>query len=355
MRRFLTQYWFLLALLVLLAWGTKAHASLTPLTELDWLRDGNLFLVMLVMVLPLEFRQLWDTIRRPLAPGLAIAITYGLAPFLATLIAPLIGPEFGPGLLVAAALPCTMASAAVWTRRAGGNDAIALTVTAVTNFSCFLVLPLLLRWMIGAAAEKAQIDTGALSRQLFLLVVVPIVLGQLLRLNACVASFAARHKLLLSNLTQIGVLFQVFLGAIQTGNRWSQGQGQSTIQDFALMVAAVSGLHLLLFVVGYFSAQGLRLQRGDAIAVGFSGSQKTLMVGLQVAEKLGFSIMPLICYHVLQLFYDTLIAERFRQTAPTHEHITPAAEIKTEKTLVSPKPSGQRKNRKQKPRRKRQR
>ena len=49
------------------------------------------------------------------------------------------------------------------------------------------------------------------------------------------------------------------------------------------------------------------------IAVGISGSQKTLMVGLQVCLDLGITILPMVAFHVAQLLVDTLIADRMRQ------------------------------------------
>ena len=52
------------------------------------------------------------------------------------------------------------------------------------------------------------------------------------------------------------------------------------------------------------------------MAVGFASSQKTLMIGLSTAISLGFSIIPIIFYHALQLIVDTVLAERLRATAP---------------------------------------
>ena len=63
-------------------------------------------------------------------------------------------------------------------------------------------------------------------------------------------------------------------------------------------------------VIGKF----LRFTREDQIAVAFAGSQKTLTVGLLVAMALQVSILPMVWYHVSQLFIDTLIADRFRTT-----------------------------------------
>ena len=49
------------------------------------------------------------------------------------------------------------------------------------------------------------------------------------------------------------------------------------------------------------------------IAIGLSGSQKTLMVGLQIAIDCGVSVIPMITYHLGQLLIDTIVADRWRR------------------------------------------
>ena len=51
----------------------------------------------------------------------------------------------------------------------------------------------------------------------------------------------------------------------------------------------------------------------DAIAVAFSGSQKTLMVGAYIALAVGpLAILPMVAYHAAQLIVDTLVADWWR-------------------------------------------
>ena len=48
-----------------------------------------------------------------------------LLPLLACLLGPLLPlPDLGVGLLLCASVPCTLSSAVLWTRLAGGNDPI---------------------------------------------------------------------------------------------------------------------------------------------------------------------------------------------------------------------------------------
>ena len=48
------------------------------------------------------------------------------------------------------------------------------------------------------------------------------------------------------------------------------------------------------------------------MAVAFAGSQKTLMVGMKVSLDANFSVLPMVTYHIGQLFIDTLLADWLR-------------------------------------------
>ncbi len=76
-----------------------------------------------------------------------------------------------------------------------------------------------------------------------------------------------------------------------------------------LSVVLMLVVHALVLVAGVAIAKSLGMNRSEQIAVAFSGSQKTLMVALSVAASLGVTIIPLVAYHSLQLFIDTLIAD----------------------------------------------
>jgi sodium/bile acid cotransporter 7 len=260
---------------------------------------------------------------------LAVLMTFGLLPLVAWGLSRFLGDEQAAGLLVAATTPCTLASAAVWTRRAGGNDAVALVVTIVTNGICFVVTPLWLAWMIG---REIQIDTAQMTQKLGLLVVLPMAAAQLLRVFRPVGRWATRSKTPLGVLAQCGVLSMVFLGAIRTGMQFRESDGLASVGfELVIMLVLVLVVHTSIFFVGFGLAAVFRMSRGDRIAVGFAGSQKTLMVGLQVAMDAHASILPMISYHVGQLVIDTLIADRLRQTGQANPTVqAPASSPETD-------------------------
>jgi sodium/bile acid cotransporter 7 len=213
------------------------------------------------------------------------------------------------GVLVAAATPSTLASASVWTRRAGGNDAVAIMVTVITNATCFLVTPF---WLLTTTGQAAEISAGPMISKLALVVVLPMTVAQLMRTVGPIGKWATERKVPLGVLAQTGILTMVFFGSIQTGHRL---QGFRALLSFELLVVlvAVIVIHVGMLITGVILARALHLNRPDQIAVGFSGSQKTLMVGLQMSMELGFNIIPMVFYHVSQLLIDTLFVDLFRR------------------------------------------
>src|SRR5262245_9156311 len=126
MRAFLRQRWFLLLLL-----GGVALAWLRP----DWLRPATRWLepraavapALFLMAWTLESRSLLSAFLQPWPALWAVGISYGALPALGWLAGTLLpDADLRLGLLIVASVPCTLASAVLWTRMAGGCDATAL-------------------------------------------------------------------------------------------------------------------------------------------------------------------------------------------------------------------------------------
>jgi sodium/bile acid cotransporter 7 len=126
------------------------------------------------------------------------------------------------------------------------------------------------------------------------------------------ADFATRRKQRLGIVSQVGVLYVVTLGAMQSAHAWSAGQAEAW-SSWAIMLALIAGFHLGLFFMGLGVSRGLGMAEGDCRAVAISGSQKTFMIGAEIGLTLGLSILPLLIYHVFQLFADTYLADRLRR------------------------------------------
>ena len=148
------------------------------------------------------------------------------------------------GLVIAAAVPCTIASATVWTRWPVGTKRSVSWSPSVTNLACFLVTPAWVWFIIGRASKTEPFSAMAL--HLLLIVVLPIVVAQLLRLVPGVAEFATARKPLLSILAQGGLLSIVLLGAVHSGLQLADLKGQLAVVAWHLMwmMILVASVHL---------------------------------------------------------------------------------------------------------------
>lgn len=327
------RHWFLLILAAALASGLLLPEALAPYTR-RIPRDGLLSATMFFMALPLEVALIWHAVRRPQAVLLGIAINSGLLPLTAWLVSLSLRPDLAVGLLVAGSVPSTLASAAVWTRRAGGNDAVAALITLITNLTCFIVTPF---WLMVTTGSQLRTEISGLQMagELMLVVVVPMLLGQLARLYRPLAGWATRHKPSLSLAAQWGILSMVFVAAVEAGMKLQSGETVVGALGWLSMIASVVVVHTSMLAAGHLLGAALRLSRPDRIAVGFGGSQKTLMIGVNTALESfgGLAMFPMVAYHVFQLLIDAVVADRLAERGKTQtaavgpEQLEPEAAI----------------------------
>ncbi|MCA9048468.1 MAG: bile acid:sodium symporter [Planctomycetaceae bacterium] len=321
----LKQHWFLVGLLVLIPLGLTLGGSaksavaerLVDSLPTAWCTATILFL----MSVTLDSGRLWDSLRRPWPVLTACIVNQLVIPLLAL---PLLllqkSDDLKVGLLIAAAVPCTMAAASVWTRRAGGNDAVSLLVTLLTNGLCFLVTPAWLsfgtRWF-GTVGPDNGLQFGTMVASLTLAALIPAATGQLLRLSRRARLFVDQKKSCLSTLAQCIILTLVFVSAFRGGRKFgadTMSADQLRHSEFALVWACCIGLHLAAMLVAWWTTGLTRFTTDDRFACVIAGSQKTLPIGILVSQSTGmpFSLMPMLMYHASQLFIDTWIADRMK-------------------------------------------
>ena len=308
MKNFLTRYWFLIGLAVAMLVGWRAAEPLSTISAQAGLRNAIVLLVMFLMALPLPLGMITATIRQPWAALLATLVNFGWLPLVAWALSGAVDPAFRAGFLVVAATPCTLASAAVWTRRGKGNEVTALMTTVLTNASSFLITPLIVFLLLG---QTAEIEVASMVWKLGLLVLLPMILAQVLALREPVGRWAQLHKISLNTVAQALLLIIVLLGTVQSVLKMSAAPSPPLTHALGLILMC-SLLHGCVLVSGWWIARLLGFSPADQVAVAFAGSQKTLMIGLLVSMQLGVSLLPMVVYHATQLVIDTLVADRFR-------------------------------------------
>jgi sodium/bile acid cotransporter 7 len=313
-KRFFDRSWFLLALLT-----AAALAGIAP----HWFcwagRIDPRFIVapaLFLMGWTLPSRSLGRAMVRPWPALWAFTISYGALPALAWAIGSLFAvDDFRIGLLIMACGPCTLASAILWTRMAGGDDAIALFVVLLTTTTSWLVTPALLQLLTGTIVA---VDTRAMMIDLLVTMVLPIALGQLCRASLTLSRIASHYRRVLSIISQVLILLVLLKAAVFLSVRL---RAETVLPDglaLGLLIGACLGVHLAALSAGLWSSRWLRFEHAARVAVAFAGSQKTLPVALLIYERYflhyPLAVVPLVLYHFGQLFVDTLIAERLHRS-----------------------------------------
>lgn len=324
--------WFLISLLTLISSGLVIGAQTSPesverFKALVPTRPLTAF-VLLLMAFSLNSQQLKASFKAPAPVVWACLVNFGLLPLMGVFLMRFqLTPDFRIGLMIAATTPCTLAAASVWTRKAGGNDAVSLLTTLVTNTACFALTPF---WLNYGTSRSVPLDATALMQRLVLIVLIPTLLGQALRLPGRAAEFATKHKTAIGVVAQSCILLLVFLSAVGSGVQLQKADIGTQLNAVLLVWSCCIVMHVVALAVAWSGGGLFGFERRDRIAAAFAGSQKTLPIGVYLATDpavfgganvvdglpVPFAVFPMLMFHASQLFIDTIVADRLARRGP---------------------------------------
>jgi sodium/bile acid cotransporter 7 len=310
MRDFLARRWFLVLLALGLGLAWFRPGWLRPMTERVPLR-GAVALALFLTAWSLESRSLLQALLRP-APALwALAVSYGALPALAWGVGSLLPlADQRVGLLIMGSVPCTLASAVLWTRLGGGNEALALLIIVLSTATSWLATT---PWLTLATGVAVRPNTADLMANLALVLIVPVALGQCARALPGVAAALTRHKALNSGMGRLLILAILLKAAVDLTGHFAH----LTLGVVLTTAGACVVVHLSALALGLWGGRALGFPRADCIAIAFGGSQKTLPValflfGAYYQNDYPLAVVALVLYHVGQLVLDTFVADALR-------------------------------------------
>lgn len=312
MKRFFLRRWFLLLLTSGAALACIRPNWLRPLT--DPLDPRPLVAVSLfLMGWGLESRSLWRALVRPWPALWAVIITYGALPpfgWLASHVLP--DADLRVGVTIISAVPCTLASAVLWTRMAKGNEATALLVIMLTTGASWLVTS---SWLaILVSGTEMRLDLLGMMRELLLALVVPVGLAQLCRGRQRLARLADRWRELGGVVAQLLILSIIFKAAVKVADGLRAQSWNLAWESLAGAAALCVAIHLSALATGLFTGKFWGFERAERTAIAFSCSQKTLPVAILLFDgyfknTYPLAAAPILFYHIGQLIVDTYIAD----------------------------------------------
>ena len=216
------------------------------------------------------------------------------------------------GMLYLCLLPSTIQSSLAFTSIAGGNVPAAMCSATLSSLIGALATPLLVAMF---ASARGGAPTADAIREIALLLVAPLVAGQLLR--PWIGGFVLRQKAILSA-TDRGSILLVVYGAF--GHAVSAGLWHALpISGFAIMIVIEALVLAFMLCATYAAAKAFGFNREDTIAIVFCGSKKSLAAGVPMAgvlfpgPQLGMILLPTMLFHQMQLMVCAVLARRWAQ------------------------------------------
>src|SRR5262249_48648568 len=156
------------------------------------------------------------------------------------------------GILISASVPCTLASAVLWTRMAGGREAIALLVIFLTTATSWLATT---AWLTLGTGTAVRVETADMMGSLLLVLVLPVALGQASRAVRPLARAAMRYRTGLGIVSQLLILGIIFRPAVDVfdklADRATLVQGEWLLLTAGLCV----GVHVSALFGGFWSSK----------------------------------------------------------------------------------------------------
>jgi sodium/bile acid cotransporter 7 len=232
---------------------------------------------------------------------------------LSALVAPWLPPLVALGFLYLGTLPSTVQSATAYCSLAEGNVAHSVVAAALLNILGVVITAPLFSALGGS--EGAALDLGGLQK-VALILLLPFVIGQVAQNRF--GHLVREHRTLATWMDRTSIAIAVYVafsGAVEEGLWTLVGPG-----EWAVILLAVCVLLAFAFGGAWLVGGVGRLERGDRIALMYSGGQKSIAMGAPLASVLfgpataGLVLLPVLVYHLLQLVLSAPLATRLRRS-----------------------------------------
>lgn len=254
--------------------------------------------------------------------ALVFIFTFLIFPLIGLLSRPVLEPVLGQqlywGFLFMCFLPSTVQSSIAFTSMAKGNVAGAVCSASFSNIIGMFITPILVSYFILGQSQHDFDPTKSIV-QITLLLLVPFILGQLLRpfIFPQMRKFPSVVKVFDQG-SILMVVYGAFSSAVVAG-LWQQVSGITLIY----LTLACSVLLTVVMLLALYLPKWLGFNQADQITIFFCSSKKTLASGVPMAQilfigqPLGMIVLPIMIFHQIQLMVCGVIANHWSKNNPT--------------------------------------
>ena len=221
-----------------------------------------------------------------------------------------IAPELAIGVMIIAAAPGGVTSNLL-TSFAKGDVALSISFTAIISLLCVITIPFIVLTsveLLGGSNITKDISLLSMSRDMFLIVTVPVILGMLLR------KFSSGVALKLEPIAKkisIVLFVLVLLGAIAA-------ERENVISYFAQAGLITLILNVVMMVVAYYVAQflasGTKQKKCITIECGLQNGTLAIFVATSIFGG-GMYVIPAATYSLIMFATSLIFIYLVRKTS----------------------------------------
>ncbi len=212
-----------------------------------------------------------------------------------------ISPELAIGVMIIAAAPGGVTSNLL-TSFARGDVALSISLTAIISLLCVITIPFIILTsveLLGGSSLSSDISLLSMSRDMFLIVTMPVVLGMLLR--KFLAGAALKFEPIAKKIS-ILLFVLVLLGAVAA-------ERENVASYFAQAGLITLVLNIIMMVVAYYVAQmlasGIEQKKCITIECGLQNGTLGIFVATSIFGG-GIYVIPAATYSLI-MFATSLI------------------------------------------------
>ncbi|WP_216936851.1 MULTISPECIES: bile acid:sodium symporter family protein [unclassified Acinetobacter] len=320
MLKFLALDRFTILLFVMVVLASVLPVSGQAAEVFGWVTTGAIAILFFLHGAKLSREAVVEGIMHWRLHTLVFALTFALFPILGLLakpvLLPMLGQELYWGFLFMCFLPSTVQSSIAFTSVAHGNVAGAVCSASFSNLIGMFITPVLVAFFILGQSDHGFDPTTSII-QITLLLLVPFILGQVLR--PWIYPYMMKMPQIVKIFDQGSILLVVygaFSSAVVAG-LWNE----VSLSTLLLLLLACSVLLTIVMLLALYIPRWLGFSRADQKTAFFCGSKKTLASGVPMAQilfigqPLGMIVLPIMIFHQIQLMVCGIIANVWAKEA----------------------------------------
>lgn len=211
------------------------------------------------------------------------------------------------GLQTVGCMPPPVSSAVILTKAVGGNEAAAIFNSAFGSFLGIVVTPVLLLLFLGSSSS---VPFTSIFSQLFMTVVVPLVIGQIVR--RYIRDWLERKKPPFGVVSSSVLLMIIYTTFCDTFSNPNIDLDKFSLILILFIISIQLSFMLLTFVFSTRNNSGFT--PADTVAIIFCSTHKSLTLGIPMLkivfaghEHLSLISLPLLIYHPAQILLGSVL------------------------------------------------